>query len=144
MTHDPDWGAAGRPVSGSAGGPVRAGVYVRVFSAPSDPVRDRLSLEAQLTWCVEECERRGWSLVESYTELGVADPADGPARQRALEAAAGGALDVLVTARADRIASGGAELADLAARLAPVVLVAGDQVVGRPESRGPGQPTDPA
>lgn len=123
------WGPGGRPVSSESGGPVRVGIYVRVNSRPPDPVRDRLSLETQVTWCVEECERRGWSLEESFTDVGVGLDGDRPALARALEAAHDGTIDVLVTADPGRIAAGDDDLRRLASELHPVMLIAGDTVV---------------
>lgn len=126
------WGDKGRPIVGATGGPVRAGAYVRVFSAPLNPVRDRLSLEAQLSWCVEEVERRGWDLTETFTDVGVAVAADGPGFQLALEAAQEGTIDALVTASPGQIAPKQEELVQLALRLDPVLLVVGKELVRIP------------
>jgi DNA invertase Pin-like site-specific DNA recombinase len=77
--------------------------YIRVSTA--EQAVSGLGLDAQRATIAGECARRGWELVAVLEDAGISGTAIAkrPGLERALELLAGGAADVLMASRLDRV-----------------------------------------
>lgn len=83
-------------------GPERMIGYVRVST--DEQARSGLGLEAQVRTVTDECERRGWRMVELVRDEGVsAKTLERPGLRKALKAIADGRADGIVAAKLDRL-----------------------------------------
>lgn len=87
--------------------------YVRVST--EGQVESGAGMAAQCTTIATECEHRGWTLAETFTDAGASAKslAGRPALAAALELLAAGGASVLVVAKLDRLARSVADFANL-------------------------------
>src|ERR1700728_2929815 len=94
--------------------PTKAIIYTRVST--EEQADSGAGLDAQRAACVADCERKGWTIVETVEDAGVsAKSLKRPGITRALEMLAAGEAGVLVVSKLDRATRSTFDAVDLLA-----------------------------
>ena len=91
---------------------MRAAIYARV-SSDAQAEEDKTSLSEQVVEMEAYCEKRGYTVVRHYQDVASGVMRDRPAFTRMQADAKGGAFDVVLAWRTDRLARSGSAMGDL-------------------------------